>query len=118
MELRLKAAFEDFVAATETKKGVKESFRTFVDAAAAYEKRTGYQCLWEWPKLDTALESLKSAKINAVLDEKEFVREIVHNRGTPKPGGPYHNRYSDGFMQLETSVPRLIAAMQEELANM
>ena len=118
MELRLKAAFEDFVAATETMKGVKESFRTFVDAAAAYEKRTGYQCLWEWPKLDTALESLKSAKINAVLDEKEFVREIVHNRGTPKPGGPYHNRYSDGFMQLETSVPRLIAAMQEELASM
>ena len=118
MELRLKAAFEDFVAATEAKKGVKESFKTFVDAAAAYQKRTGYQCLWEWPKLDTALETLKSAKINAILDEKEFVREIVHNRGTPKPGGPYHNRYSDGFMQLETSIPRLITAMQEVLAGM
>jgi hypothetical protein len=118
MELRLKAAFEDFVAATVAHEGVKKSFRTFVEATAQYQKRTGYQCVWDWPRLDTALETLKSPKIDAILDEKEFIKEIKFKRGVPKPGGPYHNRYSDGLMQLETSMPRLIAAMQEASAAM
>jgi hypothetical protein len=118
MELKLKAAFLDFVGATSKQEGVKAAFKNFVEAAASYQKQTGYQCAWEWPKLDSSLASLKSPGINAILDEKEFIREIKLNRGTPKPGGPYHNRYSDGFMQVETSTPRLIEAMQETLKQM
>ena len=118
MQLRLKAAFEDFVAATSKQEGVKGAFRNFVQAAAVYQKQTGYQCAWEWPKLDSSLATLKSSSIDAILDEKEFIREIMLNRGTPKPGGPYHNRYSDGFMHVETLTPRLIEAMQETLKQM
>ncbi len=116
--LRLRAAFEDFVAATKTHKEVKRSLKTFVEVSAEYQKRTGYQCFWGWPGMDTALQTLKSPKIDALMEEQEFIREIMLDRGTPKPGGPYHNRYSDGFMKIETSLPSLIAAMQEALAAM
>ena len=114
MELRLKAAYEDFVAATEKSQEIKEPFKEFVEAADAYQKRTGYQCAWIWTKLDNTLRTLKSQKIDEILDEKK----ILDKHDTPSPGGPYHNRYNDGVMLLETSTPRLIAAMKETLHHL
>lgn len=111
MQLRLKATYEDFVVATEKSQEIKGPFTKFVEAADAYQKRTGYQCAWGWPKLEKALRTLKSQKIDAILDEKK----ILDKQDTPSPGGAYHNRYNDGVMLLETSTPRLIAAMKETL---
>jgi hypothetical protein len=111
MELSLKAAYEDFVAATESSQEIKEPFKEFVETADAYQKRTGYQCAWSWAKLDKTLRTLKSQKIDAILDEKK----VLDKQDTPSPGGPYHNRYNDGVMLLETLTPRLIAAMKETL---
>ncbi len=118
MELQLKAAFEDFVTATQQNSEVKQTLKTFVDAADAYQKRTGYQCLWGWPNLQEALMTLKSPKIDAILDETKFATELINNTGIATLGDAYHNRYSDGFMRAETSTPRLIAAMKDELARL
>jgi len=81
--------------------------------------RTGYPCLWDWPRLDESLRRLKSPAIGAILDEKDFLKEIPAKEGTPfRAGGPYHNRYSDGLMKAETSTPRLIEAMKEALKRL
>ena len=114
MELKLKAAFEDFVAATEKGAGVKPALRVFVDAADAYQKRTGYQCVWGWPKLSQALRSLKSAKIDAIVNEDDLMSDSFPK----KPGDADHNRYLDGLRRLEVSTPQLIAAMKEALGTM
>jgi hypothetical protein len=119
MELRLRAAFEDFVMTSEKNQDIKGPFLAFVTAADAYQRRTGYPCLWDWPRLDESLRRLKSPAIGAILDEKDFVKEIPANEGTPfRAGGPYHNRYSDGLMKAETSTPRLIEAMKEALKRL
>lgn len=114
MELKLKAAFVDFVAATEKGDGVKQSLSTFVDAADAYQKRTGYQCVWGWPNLAPALRTLKSAKINAIVNEDN----VMSDSFPKKPGNADHNRYLDGLRRLEVSTPQLIEAMKETLGSM
>jgi hypothetical protein len=69
--------------------------------------------------MDESLRRLKSPTIDAILAEKEFTHEIPAKKGTPsRPGTAYHNRYSDGFMALETSTPRLIEAMKEALTHL
>ena len=114
MELRLRAAFDDFVDASARSRNIQPSFRAFVAAAETYEKRTGYPCLWNWPKLDVSLRRLGSPAIDKILDEKQFLTEIPANQDTPYTlGSAYHNRYSDGLMAIETSTPRLIEAMKE-----
>ena len=45
--LRLKAAFLEFVAASESGTGVKTALGGFTDALSAWHKRTGYQNVWE-----------------------------------------------------------------------
>jgi hypothetical protein len=117
-ELKLKAAMEDFIAATAANVEIKKNFLVFVEIAREYQRRTGYQCVWGWPRLDKALKSLGSPKIDAILAEGDFVKDILANRGNDYPGTAYHNRYSDGLMQLETSTPRLIAAMHEAASEM
>jgi hypothetical protein len=119
MQLRLRAALDDFAMASEKTRDIKRPFQTLVLSADAYQKQTGYPCLWNWPKLDESLRRLKSPSIDAILDEKEFLTEIPANEGTPsRPGTAYHNRYSDGLMKAETSTPRLIAAMKETLKGL
>jgi hypothetical protein len=114
MELRLKADFEDFVAATETGTGVKQSLAAFVVSADAYQKRTGYQCVWGWPKLNKALRTLKYPRIDAILDEED----IMSDKPQEKTGGAYHNRYNDGYHKLEVSTPQLISGMKDALRKL
>jgi hypothetical protein len=118
MELRLKAAMEDFIGATVGNVQIKKSFVAFVEIAGDYQRRMGYQCVWGWPRLDKALRSIGSEKIDSILAEGDFVKDILANRGKAYPGNAYHNRYSDGLMQLETSTPRLVAAMHEAASHM
>jgi hypothetical protein len=113
MELKLKAAFEDFVAATEKGAGVKPSLRAFTEAADAYQKRTGYQCVWGWPKLAPALRTLKSPQIDAIVNEDNLMSDSFPK----KPGTADHNRYLDGLRQLEVSTPQLIEAMKAALGS-
>lgn len=114
LELRLKASVEDFVAATIQHSEVKAAFQRLIEEADAYQQRTGYQNLWGWPKLDKALRTLNSSKIDAILDEDKFLTPSK----IPHPGDPYRNVYSEGYFRLESSIPRLILAMKETLKEM
>ena len=105
MQLRLNAAFDEFVAASESDRDVKPSFRNFVTAAEVWQKQHGYECAWWWPKLHETLRKVKSPTIDAVLDEKG-------------EGKTPFDRVADGLRRTETYTPRLIAAMKETLENM
>jgi hypothetical protein len=103
MELRLRAAYEDFVAASG-RGNVKQPFQEFVAAAEVWQKQHGYQGGWWWPNLDETLKKLKSPAIDAVLDEK----------GEGK--SPF-DRVQDELRKAETSTTRLLAAMRKTLAG-
>jgi hypothetical protein len=100
MELRMRAAYDDFVAASEAGQGVQDTLKDFVNAADAWQKRTGYQCAWGWTKMTETLKKLHSPAVDAVLDEK----------GTGKTPD---DRIADHFRITETYTPRLIAAMRQ-----
>ncbi len=100
LELRMKAAYEDFVAASDSGVGVKEKFKDFVGATVAWQKRTGYQCAWGWPGMTEALKKLHSPRIDAILDEKG-------------KGNTPAERIADHFHITETYTSRLIEAMRE-----
>jgi hypothetical protein len=100
MELRMRAAYEEFVVASGNGQGVKESLNNFVNTADAWQKRTGYQCAWDWPKMTETLKKLHSPAVDAILDEKGAGK-------TPA------DRIADHFRITETYTPRLIAAMRQ-----
>jgi len=102
MQLRLKAAFDDFVAAMGSERDSRPLFRIFVSAAGAWQKRHGYECAWQWPGLKETLRKLKSPAIDAVLDEKWAGK-------TP------YDRVEAQLRRTETFTPRLIAAMERAL---
>ncbi len=104
MQLRLKAAFNDFVAAAGQDRDLKAPLRTFVNAAETWQKQHGYQCAWSWPQLAETLRKVKSPAIDAVLDEK--------GQG-PTP----FDRVEDELRRKETFTPRLISAMKRSVES-
>ncbi len=105
MELRLHAAFTEFVAASNQGHDVKTSFREFVQSASAWQKRHGYECAWSWPGMTESLKKLQSPEIDKVLDEKGQGK-------TPA------DEIADHFRITETYTPRLLAAMADASKNM
>jgi hypothetical protein len=112
MQLRLKAAFDDFVAATESGRGVKSSLSSFVTAAEVWQKQHGYECAWSWPHLAEALRKLKSPVIDAVLNQLDAVLDEKGEGKTP------YDRVEDGLRSMESYTPRLTAAMKKTLESM
>ena len=105
MELRLKAAYQEFVTASERSEGVKTTFRDFVETAEAWQQRNGYECAWSFPKMTESLKKLHSPSIDAVLDEQG------------KGMTPF-DRIADHFRITETYTPRLLAAMRGTLKTL
>jgi hypothetical protein len=99
MELRLKAAYCDFLAASQSGLDINRPFREFVEAAETWQARHGYECAWRWPDLKEELEKMKSPAIHAVIDEK----------GT---GVTPYDQIADRLRKMETYTPRLIQAMK------
>jgi hypothetical protein len=100
MILRLKAAYAVFVAALDSGRDSKESFREFVSAAERWQDRHGYEGALRWPGFDMQLRKLNSSAINAVLDEKG-------------EGSTPYDRVEDRLRKLETFTARLFAAMKK-----
>jgi hypothetical protein len=105
MELRLKAAYADFVMAAKRNQDVKEQLSGFIEAAEAWQQRHGYECAWSWPKLAETLKTLKSPAIDAVLDEKG-------------EGSTPTDRVADQLRKMESDTSRLLAAMRETLTHL
>jgi predicted glycosyl hydrolase (DUF1957 family) len=99
MELRLRASYADFIAASQSGRNVHRPFREFVVAAQVWQAQHGYECAWRWPDLKKELKKLKSPAIHAVIDEE------------PEGATPY-DRVEDRLRKMETYTSRLIAAMK------
>jgi hypothetical protein len=104
MQLRLKGAFEDFVAAAANDRDPKQPLRDFVAAAKAWQKQHGYQCAWSWAGLRESLKKLRSPAIDAVLDQKATGK-------TP------FDCVEDQLRQTETFTTRLILAMEQAASS-
>jgi hypothetical protein len=104
MELRLKAAYRDFVVASEKNQDIRAPLQHFIAAADAWQQRHGYECAWSWPKLAETLKTLKSPAIDAVLDEKG-------------EGSIPSDRVADQLRKMETYTSRLLEAMKETLKH-
>ncbi|MHB1456292.1 MAG: hypothetical protein ACYC0V_05190 [Armatimonadota bacterium] len=104
MQLRLKAAYTDFVSDTRNDSDIRKSFQAFVKAADIWQRQHGYECAWGWPGLFESLYSLKSLEINSVLDTKIY-------------GATPFERVHDSLSKMETFTSRLITAMKSALSE-
>ena len=109
--LRLKAAFLDYVAASESGKEVKAKLSGFVDALAAWRDRTGYQNVWDWPKLGESLSRLHSPPVDK-LRRLDIMNPVNEAGATP------FEKVANAFKRGETFTPDLIQALNETLKTM
>ena len=109
--LRLKAAFLDYVAASESGKGVKGALGHFTEALSAWQSRTGYENGWGWPGLAESLSRLHSLPLDKVLG-----RDILN---PPEDAGatPFE-RVANCLKRTETFTPDLLQALNETLKTM
>jgi hypothetical protein len=109
--LRLKAAFLDYVTASESGQGLKPALEGFVDALSAWQKRTGYQNVWDWPKLGESLGRLHSPAVDR-LTQRDILNPAYEEGATP------FQKVANSLRRSETFTPDLIQALNEALKNM
>jgi hypothetical protein len=108
-QLRVKAAYEEFLMSTENNQQIGSALLKFVEAAEVWQKRHGYQNHWEFPKMREALRKLNSRPVNGVLDYLDVWGDwFERNEGST----PFQ-RIQNGYRQVETYTPQLLAAMRE-----
>ena len=100
LELRMKAAYEDFLAASSQGHGVKEKLNAFVEAAQEWQSKMGYQCAWSWPGMAEALKKLRSPQVDAIVTEQG-------KGNTPAA------QIANYFYITETYTPRLLVALRK-----
>jgi hypothetical protein len=104
--LRLKAAYLDYVAASDSGKELRVALGPFVDALSAWQERTGYQNVWSWPKLSESLARLHSPPVDDL-----FRRDIMNPAF--EPGTTPFQRVANSLKRSETFTPELIRALRE-----
>jgi hypothetical protein len=109
--LRLKAAFLGYVAASESGQGVKPALGGFVEALSAWQKRTGYQNVWDWPKLAESLGRLQSPSVDKLV-KRDVLNPVNEQGATP------FEKVANSLRHSETFTPDLIQALQETLKTM
>ena len=109
--LRLKAAFLDYVAASESGKEVKPALGGFVEALSAWQKRTGYQNVWDWPKLVESLGRLHSPAVD------KLIRRDILNPAYEEGATPFE-KVANSLRHSETFTPDLIQTLNVTLRTM
>jgi hypothetical protein len=109
--LRLKAAFLDYVAASESSQGVKPALGGFVEALSAWQKRTGYQNVWDWPKLAESLGRLHSPTVDKLI-RRDILNPVNEEGATP------FEKVANSMKRSETFNPDLIQAVNDTLKTM
>jgi len=104
LQLRFKAACEEFCTAAEKRQPLKAPFGKFLAALEAWQQRHGYQGPWPWPRLDSALRALDSPIINAVL-------LTGWKEERPEAKTPY-GQVKELLYRVETYTPRLLETMR------
>jgi hypothetical protein len=108
MMLRVRAGFETLREAVEHKATVTEPLTEFVQAAAAWQRRHGYENTWWWPGLDETLRKLNAPEVNAVLDTR------FDPFAAPKllPGETPFQYVARKLRDEESNTPRLLKALE------
>ncbi len=109
--LRLKAAFLDYVAASESGQDLKPALSAFTAALSAWQQRTGYQNVWSWPKLSESLARLHSPPVGKV-----FGRDILNP--AQEQGATPFEKVANSLKRHETFTPELIEALNETVRTM
>ncbi len=114
MMLRMKADYEEFLVAVETGRNVRPALNQFVSSSEAWQKQHGYENHWGFPKMHEALRKLNSPAINRVLDFQDtWGIWFEKNEGAT----PFE-RIRNGFKNVETFTPSLLAAMKKTAQEM
>jgi len=111
MMLDTRATFEAFRAAVLADAGKKEvgtRLMAFVDAATIWQKTHDFKNKWYWPRMEEALLR---------LDADEYQDFYTAQWWKGKGDTPFE-QVQDGFAQVETFTPRLLAAMREDAQNL
>jgi len=110
MQLRLRVQLEDFRTAVfadpmDTAR-IASCLAGFIDAAETWQKQHNYKNHWSWPRMEEAFRKLGNATLNEAMDARDYRGE----------GATPFERVQNGFLQVETCTPRLMAAMKTALA--
>jgi hypothetical protein len=114
MQLRLRAAYESFLAATRSNADPKEAFSRFVTAVDTWQRQHGYENAWWWPGLDEALRKLNSPAINAVLG----TQFNIESGPDPKSKESPFEQVQADLRRTESYTTRLIEAMRKAQREM
>ena len=114
MQLRLRAAYVSFLAATQGNAAPNEPFIRFVEAADTWQKQHGYENAWWWPDLEGALRKLDGPQVNAVLG----TQFSIESGPDPNAGLSPFEQVQANLRRTETFTTRLIEAMKQAREKM
>jgi hypothetical protein len=109
--LRLKAASLDYASASESGKGMKPTLAGFAGALSAWQKRTAYQDVWDWPHLAESLGRLQSLAVDKLI-RRDILKTSYEEGATPI------EKVANSLGHSETLTPNLIQALNETLQTM
>jgi alpha-galactosidase len=104
--LRLRAAFNDFVAATATGTDLKTKLRVFTNTLASWHRRTGYMNIWDWAHLREALARLGAPEVDRVIGW-----DMLNPAGVE--GATPFEKVANGLRRGESFTPDLIEALSK-----
>jgi len=99
------------VSASESQQGLKDALRSFTAALTAWYERTGYQNVWDWPRLAESLGRLHSPRIDKLLN-RDILNPVAEEGATP------FEKIANTMRRSETFAPDLIQALNETLNDM
>jgi hypothetical protein len=117
-QLRMKAAFLDFVGASQ-KNIDTGKFRQFVATTTAWQKQNGYQSAWpsiwskKWNGLGQTLKRLNSPSLDSILAETSPEGGNWNITSDEVQGNTPFARVQNLYHKWDTNGSRLIAEMQK-----
>ncbi|MBM3804773.1 MAG: hypothetical protein FJW26_20975 [Acidimicrobiia bacterium] len=115
MMLRMKGDYEEFLAAVQNNRNVREALKDLVASAEAWQKQHDYKNHWGFPGMHEALRKLNSPAINRVLDIQGGLMDFLFEKNE---GATPFERIRNGYKNVETYTPKMLAAMKQAVAEM
>ncbi len=110
--LQMRAALEEFIAATDSGRPVKEPFRKFVQTSEKWQQVHGFQNMWWDGRMYNALVKLNSPSLKPVLEIRFDLT------GTYDEARPAFHDVQANLARIETYTVDMLAAMKAALKEM
>jgi len=114
LQLRVKAAYSDFVRAVDSGQGVAHALASFIAATERWQRTHGYENMWGFPGMNETLRKLNSPTVNHVLDYIDVTGVWFEKN----PGATPFERIRAGFRSVETYTPQMISALKQTLVKL